>query len=130
MICFVVSLDKLGEELGFGSLESGSFQYCGKRIEQGSDGTTTVSMKEYHSNMKTVTIPVDRRRQPDSELSPSELKQLRGLLGSLQWLVTQVRFDQQYGLSVLQSEKPRVSTLVKANALVRRFKEDSDFSLV
>jgi hypothetical protein len=124
------SLDKLGEELGFGSLESGSFQYCGKRIEQGSDGTTTVSMKEYHSNMKTVTIPVDRRRQPDSELSPSELKQLRGLLGSLQWLVTQVRFDQQYGLSVLQSEKPRVSTLVKANALVRRFKEDSDFSLV
>ena len=122
-------LDKLGEELGFGSLEQGKSQYCGKMVEQESDGTIKVSMLEYHSNLKPVPIPADRKKDFDSDLSPSEHKQLRGILGSLQWLVTQVRFDQSFALSVLQSEKPKISTLLKANALLRKFKERSDFAL-
>jgi hypothetical protein len=79
-----------------------------------------------------VAISATRRKQLaqlDSDLSAAELKQLRGLLGSLQWLVTQVRFDQQYALSVLQSEKPKPGTLVKANNLVPKFKEHSDMAL-
>ena len=123
------SLDLLGKELGFGSLSCDEFQYCGKKISQQEDGTIRVSMEEYHTNLKTVPIPATRRKQLDSDLTAAELKQLRGLLGSLQWLVTQVRFDQQYALSVLQSEKPKLSTLVKANNLVRKFKEHSDMAL-
>jgi hypothetical protein len=33
------SLDAIGAELGFGSLEEGDFTWCGKRIRRASDGT-------------------------------------------------------------------------------------------
>ena len=77
------SLDLLGKELGFGSLSCDEFQYCGKKISQQEDGTIRVSMEEYHTNLKTVPIPATRRKQLDSDLTAAELKQLRGLLGSL-----------------------------------------------
>ena len=88
-----------------------------------------MSMEEYHANLKTVAISAARRKQLDTDFTAAEMKQLRSLLGSLQWLVTQFRFDQQYALSVLQSEKPKLNTLVKANNLVRKFKEHSDMAL-
>ena len=77
-------LKSLGEELGFGSIDQGSFVYCGKRIDHRADGTVEISMKEYHQNLKPAKIPADRRLQPDDELNASELRQLRALLGSLQ----------------------------------------------
>ena len=90
---------ELGKELGFGSVSYDSFTYCGKKIEQLEDGTFQISMKEYHENLKTVAIPVHRRSQPDSPLTEPERRQLRALLGSMQWLVAQLRFDLGYLLS-------------------------------
>ena len=123
------SLDRLGRELGFGTLETGSFSYCGKDIRQMPDQSVEVSMESYHKNMSTVVIPLARRRTPASRLTPAEHKQLRGILGSLQWLVAQVRFDQGYSLSVLQGEPPTIATLMKANELVKKFKLNPQFSL-
>ena len=41
-------LDELGTELGFGSLESGSFMYCGKRITQKEENfPISMNMTEY-----------------------------------------------------------------------------------
>ena len=39
------SIHRLGAELGFGSLEKGSFVYCGKRVTQEDSGDIVVSMK-------------------------------------------------------------------------------------
>ena len=39
------SLRALGDELGFGSLETGCFTYCGKQIKQNADMTIEVSMQ-------------------------------------------------------------------------------------
>ena len=88
------SIRRLGEELGFGSLEKDTFVYCGKRVKQDLvTGEVTVSMKEYHQNLKVIRVPSSRRRDLDASLTPGEHKQLRALVGSLQWLVAQVRFD-------------------------------------
>ncbi|CAK8990756.1 unnamed protein product [Durusdinium trenchii] len=46
------TLESLGQELGFGSISNKSFVYCGKKIEQLDDGTISVSMEEYHSNLQ------------------------------------------------------------------------------
>ena len=101
-----------------------------KRISQNlTTGEIKVSMEEYHKSIQTVRIPV-KRKQSDAPLMPSELKQLRAILGSLQWLVAQVRFDQAFALSTLQGERPTIATLMKANLLVKRFKELPTFSLV
>lgn len=120
---------KLGEELGFGSFEQDHFQYCGKLIERHNDGTITVSMKTYHENLEPISVPLSRKRNLEASLTPAEHRQMRGILGSLQWLVTQVRVDMSFQLSCLVGEPPVVKTLLKANALLRLFKQNPDFKL-
>ena len=122
-------LKALGEELGFGSVEYDDFSYCGKRIRQKPDGSISISMVEYHQNLKPVSIPVHRRSTPQAELTAPECKQLRAVLGSLQWLVAQLRFDMGYHLSVLQGERPTILTLMKADQLLKEFKRNSQFEL-
>lgn len=78
------SLANLGSELEFGS------SLCGKHISQDKDGVIRIQMQEYHKNLKPAVIPVQRRRDPSSPLSPAETKQLRALLGSMQWLGAQL----------------------------------------
>ena len=81
-------------------------------------------MKEYHENLKLIVIPLARRRTPQANVTPAEQKQLRALLGSLQWLVTQVRFDMGFSLCTLQGEVPTVGTMLK-----RRSRSTQSFAL-
>lgn len=81
-------------------------------------------MREYHENFRTVAVPIARRKKPESPLCPAEQKQLRAILGSLQWLVTQLRFDMGFQLSTLQGEAATVGTLIKVNQLVKKFQEN------
>lgn len=62
-------------------------------------------------------------------MTPGEQKQLRAILGSLQWLVSQVRVDLGFQLSTLQGDRQVVGTLLRANALVRQAKHNSSFAL-
>ena len=86
-------------------------------------------MKEYHENLKPAVVPMHWRRTRDAPLTPDEQKELRALLGSLQWLVSQLRADLGFQLSTLQGDKQVVGTLLKANALLRQAKLQSNFSL-
>ncbi|OLP73762.1 hypothetical protein AK812_SmicGene46895, partial [Symbiodinium microadriaticum] len=124
------SLERLGAELGFGSTERDSFTYCGKKVSQNLEtGEIQISMKEYHENLQPIRIAASRRRDMDAVLHPGEAKQLRALVGSLQWLVAQCRIDMGYQLSVLQADSGTVATALRANTLVKLFKATADFSL-
>ena len=102
----ILSLEKT---LGFGSVEHNSFNYCGKKISQDlTTGVITVTMKEYHENARPAVAPLHRRSDPNEPLTGAEQKQLRALLGSLQWMVAQVRVDQAFALSTLQGEQPQM----------------------
>lgn len=81
------SLNAVGQELGFGSLQRSDFTWCGKRIRRAADGTIRLSMQEYHENLSEVPIPRHRKSDPTSPLDAFEMKKLRAVLGSLQWLV-------------------------------------------
>ena len=125
------SLDSIGKELGFGSLEVNDFVWCGKRIRRASDGTIRLSMKEYHQNLQEMYLPKHRKSELQDKLDVHEAKRLRALLGSLQWLVAQIRFDMSYGVSSLQGESPAtVSTVLRANSLTREFKATGDFEMI
>ena len=120
----------LDESLGLAVWKAAVFVYCGKRITQDEeDFSITVDMTEYHENLKPVPVPLHRKREPESPLTPGEQKQLRAILGSLQWLVSQVRVDLGFQLSTLQGDRQVVGTLLRANALVRQAKQNSSFAL-
>ena len=94
----------LGKAVGFGSLDRDGFTYCGKHISQDSEGVIKIQMFEYHKSLKPAIVAVGRRKELSPPLTPAETKQLRALLGSMQWLVAQLRFYLQFQLSTLQSE--------------------------
>ena len=124
------SLEKLGKILGYGSVEKEDFTWCGKRIFRDVDTKEMViSMATYHAQLVPMVIPRTRRQQLDDQLTPQELKKLRGILGSLQWLVAQIRFDMAFVVSSLQSEKPTVSTMLKANKALIDARKDGSFEL-
>ena len=88
------SLMKMGQTLGFGSVEEDAFTWCGKHISKDAEtGEISISMKPYHSQLSPVMIPRERKANPAELLTTLEKKKLKGILGSLQWLVAQLRFD-------------------------------------
>ena len=126
-----ISLNKVGSELGFGSQDVNDFTWCGKRIRHALDGTIRFSMVEYHQNLSEINLPKHRKSDPAAVLSAFEHRQLRAVLGSLQWLVAQLRFDLAFGVSSLQGENPpTIGSILRANQLVREFKRTGSFELV
>lgn len=124
------SLLRLGKTLGFGSIEEEDFQWCGKRIRR--DPTTkelVISMQPYHAQLTPVVMSRERRKQLDDPLTAYEVKKLKGILGSLQWLVAQLRFDIAFQVSSLQGETPTVGTMLRANKALQDCKKDGDFEI-
>ena len=74
-------------------------------------------------------ISRDRRKNLGSPLTPFEVKKLKGILGSLQWLVAQLRFDIAFAVSSLQSETPTIGTMLRANKVVLDCKKDTNCEL-
>ena len=124
------SFDNIGSELGFGSKESNDFVWCGKRIRRAEDKTIRLSMVEYHKNLKEIYLPKARKSDPSAALSAGEAKQLRALLGSLQWLVAQLRFDCAFMVSTLQGEKGTIGTILRANAALKQFQQNPFYEMV
>ena len=124
------SLMRLGQKLGFGSIEKEDFTWCGKRIEKTKEGEIKISMKPYHQQLQPVQVSRERRKDPSAALNPGEVRRLKGILGSLQWLVAQLRFDLAFQVSSLQSETPTVGALLRANKCLVEAKRDWDFELV
>ena len=125
------SLLQVGDELGFRDVTRNAFTWCGKYFCKEKDGTITLSMKAHHENLREVCLPKPRRSDVSAPLSVFEHRQLRALLGSLQWLVAQLRFALAFCVSSLQGESPpTVGTLLRANQAVREFQKNCDFELV
>eukprot|EP00435_Cladocopium_sp_Y103_P031960 s717_g8.t1 len=88
-------------------------------------------MNEYHDNLSEIVLPRHRKSNVNSPLDSHEHRQLRAVLGSLQWLVAQLRFDMSFAVSTLQGENPpTVETVLKANSLVKEFQRTGTFELI
>ena len=111
-------------------MEEAPFVWCGKRfVKDKMTGEVKMDMSTYHQNLSTIPLNRGRRKNPADVLNAAEVKRLKGLLGSLQWLTAQLRMDISFGVSCLQSEKPTVGTILRANKLALEAKKHSDFTL-
>lgn len=86
-------------------------------------------MVPYHQSLKPVVVGRERRKDPSALLTSGEIKKLKGIWGSLQWLVAQLRFDISFQVSSLQSETPTVGTLLRANKCLVETKKDYDYEM-
>ena len=110
----------------WGEWESGSFTQCGVQIVQHRHQNRwcgfSLSCAHYAESMVLLDLSSARRKQREDPVTAKELAALRGLLGQLMWLATQVVPQLHAPSSLLLGYLgvATVSTLLEANKLARR----------
>ena len=84
-----------------------------------SDGSIVIEQKEYAETLECISMSKERKEK-DSETTPHERTQMRGVLGEVQWLVTGSRPDSAAGCSLLQQRiaQSTVNDMIEVNRLV------------
>ena len=122
---FQAVMKALNEEFQVGSRQEGKFKYVGLNIETQDDGIE-ISQDQYASEIPEVNVET-KDRPNDDKLKPHELRDLRGIIGQVQWVASQTRPDLSFDLLELSVERNKVtlSTLKRAKKVVKRLKLSS-----
>ena len=128
---FAKAIKALEARFPFGSQRHGSFTFTGVGITQEPNGDIVLNQKDYVNDICPINTPRERRKEHDSKITPNELQQLRGLIGSLQYAATNSRPDLSCRLSLLQAKVTcaTVADLMHGNKLLADAKRFSDVSI-
>ena len=121
---------KLKETFNFRTWDDGSsMEYCGARLVRKEDYSWELGHQEYIQKVKPLTI--HRGQQTDDEMTPQDVTQLRGLLGSLQWPAVQSAPHLLCSTSLISGlmAKGQLRAVVEANSLLRFAKQNADVPL-
>eukprot|EP00439_Symbiodinium_sp_Y106_P057534 s2587_g8.t1 len=131
--CFSTKLKALGTEafqkdvLGplrqmfpFKHWKVGAGDFLGKKLEQQADGSIKISQSDYAQQMKGIDLSRERRREKTECVSEEERKQMRGVLGAVNWLVSSSRPDLAAWCSLMQQRvcEATVADIIELNKLV------------
>ena len=107
-----------------------SFEYCGCKCEVAQDHLL-LQQTSYLNKMKPITIPAERKKDPNASLTPKETSMLRGLIGGLQWPATQTAPYLQCAVSQLAGEisTATINTIEHGHKVLRMAKSNSDTGL-
>eukprot|EP00435_Cladocopium_sp_Y103_P056621 s837_g19.t1 len=105
-------------------------EFCGAWYRQNNDGSIGMSMKAFADRMRPINVP--KNSPPEEPLSDSQIRILRAVNGSLNWLSSQSRPDLavQTSLSQQAFPKPTIQDFRRANQAVRRAKLESQLEVV
>ena len=109
----------------------GKGDFLGKWVEQKGNGYIVISQTEYAKKLTGLDIDQKRKRETNEETTEDEKKQMRAVLGAVNWLVSGTRPDLAASCSLLQQRvsKSVVSDLVDVNRLVKRVYELADLKV-
>ena len=109
----------------------GKGDFLGKWVEQKGNGDIVISQTEYAKKLTGLDIDQKRKRETNDETTDDEKKQMRAVLGAVNWLVSGTRPDLAASCSLLQQRvsKSVVSDLVDVNRLVKRVHELADLKV-
>ena len=109
--------------------EDDNLEYCGCELLKTESKGLKLCQGKYMKKVHPVTV--DRKRDLHEPLRESEVTQLRGLLGSLQWPSVQSSPHLQCSTSLLAGQVGRATnqTLLDANRLLKFAKENADIGL-
>ena len=128
---FQETIDKLEKKYPFGSKRIQQFIFTGIEMNQNNDKSITLSQASYIKNIDPIKITRERRRQEEALVTEEERRDLRALIGSLQYAAVHTRPDLSSRLSFLQSDINRatVGTLVQGNQALHEAKKYSDVAI-
>jgi hypothetical protein len=128
---FCQAISALEKRFPFGSQRQGSFTFTGIQVSQEVNGNITLSQKDYIQDIPSINVPKERRKVPEAKITPQELQDLRGLIGSLQYAATNTRPDISCRLSLLQARITcaTVNDLLQGNKLLHDAKRFADTSI-
>ena len=128
---FQQAIKALETKFPFGSQRQGSFTFTGVNIHQEHNGDILLSQKDYINDIPPIDVNRDRRKNPEMPINSSELQQLRGLIGSLQYAATNSRPDLSCRLSLLQARVTcaTVADLLQGNRMLADAKKHSDVTI-
>ena len=127
---FQEAVQKLRERFPYRKWRVNSGEFCGAFYRQcPKTKKITMSMQNFASKMRPAHIK--KGVAPNQELDSYQIKQLRGINGSLNWLTSQSRPDlaAQTSLSQQAFPSPQIKHLRHANNVVRRARLHQDLSV-
>ena len=118
------------KEFKFGMVEDDEMKYCGRIIKQSTDGIR-VTCPSVLDRTKAIYVEPQRRKQLSAQATPSEISQLRSVVGSLGWLGRICRPDICFRVNPLQAvqQRAQVRHLIEANKLLNFGMQDRDKGL-
>ena len=101
-----------------------AFKYVGIELSQGDDYSICINQNKYIEGILPIELHKERKLQKDAELTMSEKRQFRGLIGQLNWISGMSRPDISFEVCQLSTmlNKPTVSDVLRANKVVRHVK--------
>eukprot|EP00435_Cladocopium_sp_Y103_P017727 s923_g4.t1 len=126
---FTESIQRLRQRFPYRKWRIGTGEFCGAWYSQAADFGIKMNMESFAEKIKPINIP--KGSQPDDVLNDSQIRVLRAVNGSLNWLSSQSRPDLavQTSLSQQSFPKPTIGDLRRANQAVRRAKQEKDLGL-
>ena len=127
---FLEAVRKLKERFPYRKWRINDGEFCGAFYRQ---CTKTKKIQMSMQNFATKMRPahIKKGTSPEQELTPYQIKQLRGINGSLNWLASQSRpdFSAQTSLSQQAFPSPKIKHLRQANNVVRRARLHQDLTV-
>ena len=98
--------DKIHQKLKFGELRKttqGWTKFCGRWERQNPETLEfEYAMEEYAKDIQKMKLPTGNAKNLSGEISPEEKLQMSSILGQLNWMARQGRYDLSYGVSHVQ----------------------------
>ena len=118
------AVERFTKRFRVGKVSIDNFTYLGVNITRGEDGSIVESQADYVHRLRPVMLGDSRASDKSAPLTSLETRELRGLLGALQWLASVTRPDISVDVSLLQRafHGPVVADVLRANKLLRRVK--------
>ncbi|XP_066911985.1 uncharacterized protein [Clytia hemisphaerica] len=108
-----------------GTEETGSFKYLGLNITQTKNGIQ-IEQTRYCQSIKPIPVSKERKTQRNLPLGSGETKQLRMLVGQMNWAATQTRPDILFDCCELASKMKNatVADILDANKVLKKLQND------
>ena len=115
--------------LHMGTWQTKSFSLCGVCYLQKNDYSVVLYQREFTRNPHKAEFYIPKnlhKLSGKTKLGAAGLTTLRGINGSLQWLVTNTRIDlaAKVSLSASETSNPTIGSLQRANKLIRQAQRD------